>query len=97
MPLCCQCYLGFILQGYFIFDISFHLLLQTLSVKYNNFAGPLPESLGHLTDLTELMMQNNNFRLVTDTKTCTNCHAADLHLKETPFMQCMYQAVKVNG
>ena len=36
--------------------------MQIISVKYNNMTGTLPASLGSLTDLTEVMVQNNNFR-----------------------------------
>lgn len=44
-------------------DGAHHFLtLQILSLKDNNLTGTLPESMGDLTDLTEIMLQNNNFR-----------------------------------
>lgn len=36
--------------------------LQTLSLKFNQLTGVLPDSLGDLTTLSEFMLQNNNFR-----------------------------------
>ena len=44
--------------------------VQIISVKYNNLTGTLPASLGSLTDLTEVMIQNNNFRFDCLLATC---------------------------
>ena len=40
------------------------VVLQSLSIKINELTGTIPASIAELDDLTEILMQSNNFRCI---------------------------------